>query len=86
MRQALGKHEVHCSALLVDGAVQIHPLALHFHISLIDVPFQADRALARVESGKELGEYFTTQWWMVEWSNGKSRSPIISSRSRRLRA
>jgi hypothetical protein len=49
---ALAEMELNCGTRLVDGAVEIEPLASDLDIGLIDMPLWGDSALSQVEGHK----------------------------------
>jgi len=64
---------------LVDGSVQVFPLALDPHICFVQPPADAHRTLATMKGLLQQRDIFSTQRLTVEWSTSTPRSSIISS-------
>src|SRR6266704_5249653 len=61
----LREEEVDGLARLVDGAVEIIPLAFDLDVGFVHAPTHPHRALAPVDASSNKGLYFTTQRWIV---------------------
>src|SRR5271157_5728013 len=78
------QEKVDGSTLLIDGAIEVDPLAFDFDVGFIHTPRVTDRGCVMIPALLEFPTYCCTHRRIVVWDRVMPRSAIIWTRSRKL--